>query len=140
MEHVRYSGDYTWNPKPLGRGVWVLDASDTNNFTPRLHIKLRDPRPAAQCEVRVFGPFLVVRSRQPTRTIREFLLQTLAVPLAGPALLLGASDISLLTVERTLGLRGLDARGARASHERRYLPSRLKAYSLLLLVPPSPRA
>ncbi len=56
-----------------------------------------------------------------------------------PALLLGASDISLLTAERALGLRGLDASGARASHERRYLPSRLKAYSLLLLVPPSTR-
>ena len=33
----------------------------------------------------------------------------------------------LLTVERALGLRGLDASGARASKERRYLPSRLKA-------------
>ena len=32
-------------PKPLGRGIWVLDASDNNNFTPRLHIPLRYPRP-----------------------------------------------------------------------------------------------
>src|SRR5262249_33737764 len=46
----------------------------------------------------------------------------------------------LLTVEPTLGLRSLDAGGARASKARRYLPSRLKAYSLLLLVPPGPRA
>ena len=79
-------------------------------------------------------------SRRPTRTIRECLLQALAVPLAGPALLLGDLDSNLLTVERALGLHGLDASDARASHERRYVPSRLKAYSLWLLVPPGPRA
>jgi hypothetical protein len=98
---------------PLGRGVWVLDASDTNNFTPRLHIPLRYPRPAGKFEVRVFGPFLVLRSRKPTGTIREFLLQTQAVQLLGQSLFLGDSDINLLTVERALGLRGLDAGGAR---------------------------
>jgi len=100
-------------PKPLGRGVWVLDASDNNNFTPRLHIPLRYPRPASKFEARVFGPFLVVRSRKPTGTIREFLLQTQAVQLVGQSLYLGDSDINLLTVERALGLRGLDAGGAR---------------------------
>ena len=74
-------------PKPLGRGVWVLDASDNNNFTPRLHIPLRYPRPASKFEARVFGPFLVIRSRKPTGTIREFLLQTQAVQLVGQSLL-----------------------------------------------------
>jgi hypothetical protein len=64
--HVLYRA-----PKPLGRGVWVLDASDNNNFTPRLHIPLRYPRPASKFDARVFGPFLVVRSRKPTRTVRE---------------------------------------------------------------------
>jgi hypothetical protein len=100
-------------PKPLGRGVWVLDASDTNNFTPRLHIKLRYPKPADKFEARVFGPFLVIRSRRPVGTIREFLLQSQAVQLVGQSLQLGDSDINLLTVERALGLRGLDAGGAR---------------------------
>ncbi len=99
--------------KPLGRGIWVLDASDNNNFTPRLHIPLRYPRPASKFDARVFGPFLVVRSRKPVRTIREFLLQTQAVQLVGQSLYLGDSDINLLTVERALGLRGLDAGGAR---------------------------
>jgi hypothetical protein len=98
---------------PLGRGVWVLDASDNNNFTPRLHIPLRYPQPASKFEARVFGPFLIVRSRRPTRTIREFLLQTQAVQLVGQSLYLGDSDINLLTVERALGLRGLDAAGNR---------------------------
>jgi hypothetical protein len=106
--HVLYQ-----EPKPLGRGVWVLDASDNNNFTPRLHIPLRYPRPASRFEARVFGPFLVIRSRKPTGTIREFLLQTQAVQLVGESLYLGDSDINLLTVERALGLRGLDAGGPR---------------------------
>jgi hypothetical protein len=100
-------------PKPLGRGVWVLDASDTNNFTQRLTIPLRYPRPPSEFEARTFGPFLVVRSRKPTRTVREFLLQTQAVQLVGKSLLLGDSDVNLVTVERALGLRGLDAGGAR---------------------------
>ena len=100
-------------PKPLGRGVWVLDASDNNNFTPRLHIPQRYPRPASKFEARVFGPFLVIRTREPTRSIREFLLQTQAVQLVGQSLYLGDSDINLLTVERALGLRGLDSGGAR---------------------------
>lgn len=106
--HVLYG-----QPKPLGRGVWVLDASDNNNFTPRLHIPLRYPRAASKFEARVFGPFLVIRSRKPTGTIREFLLQTQAVQLVGQSLYLGDSDINLLTVERALGLRGLDAGGPR---------------------------
>ena len=106
--HVLYQ-----QPKPLGRGVWVLDASDNNNFTPRLHIPLRYPRSASKFEARVFGPFLVIRSRKPTRTIREFLLQTQAVQLVGQSLYLGDSDINLITVERALGLRGLDAGGPR---------------------------
>ena len=99
--------------KPLGRGIWVLDASDNNNFRPRLHIPLRYPRRASKFDARVFGPFLVLRSRIPARTIREFLLQTQAVQLLGQSLYLGDSDINLLTVERALGLRGLDAGGAR---------------------------
>ncbi|MHB8643539.1 MAG: glycosyltransferase family 39 protein [Gaiellaceae bacterium] len=95
--------------KPLGRGIWVLDASDTNNNAPRLTIPFRQPRPAAKFETRVFGPFLVIRSRRPTRSIREFLLETQAVQFVGQSLYIGDSDINLLTVERALGLRGLDA-------------------------------
>jgi hypothetical protein len=57
------------------------------------------------------GPF-VIRSRKPTRTIREFLLQTQVVSLSNGRRL-PRLDINLLTVERALGLRGLDAAGAR---------------------------
>jgi hypothetical protein len=99
--------------KPLGRGVWVLDASDTNNYDQKLTIPLRVPQDQARYEARVFGPFLVIRSRYPTKTIREFLLQTQAVQFVGQALYLGDSDINLLTVERALGLRGLGSVGRR---------------------------
>ncbi len=63
--------------------------------------------------MRVFGPFLVARSRKPTRTIREFLLETQAVQFVGEDLYIGDSDINLLTVERALGMRGLGALGRR---------------------------
>jgi hypothetical protein len=99
--------------KPLGRGIWVLDASDTNNYDQKLTIALRVPQDQARYEARVFGPFLVIRSRHPTKTIREFLLETQAVQFVGQSLLLGDSDINLLTVERALGLRGLGSIGPR---------------------------
>jgi hypothetical protein len=99
--------------KPLGRGIWVLDASDTNNYDPKPTIPLRSPRPASEFEARVFGPFLVVRSRKPTRTIHRFLTETQAVQFVGQSLYIGDADINLLTVERALGLRGLGGTGPR---------------------------
>ena len=98
-------------PKPLGRGVWVLDASDRNNFVQKLTIPVRHPRGASRFDVRGFGPFLVIRSREPTRTVREYLLQTQAVQHLGQDLMLGDADINLLTAERGLGLRSLAAAG-----------------------------
>ena len=89
-------------PKPLGRGVWVFDASDTNNFTPKLTIALHMPRPAAAFEARVYGPFLVIRSRDPTRTVRRYLEETKAVQLVGQSLYIGDADINLDTVQRAL--------------------------------------
>ena len=53
------------DPKPLGRGVWILDASERNNLQPRLEIENRDPGPPGLFERRVFGPFLIIRTREP---------------------------------------------------------------------------
>src|SRR5437588_1602502 len=89
-------------PKPLGRGVWVFDASDTNNSTQRLTIGLRMPRPASAFEARVWGPFLVIRSLEPTRTPRRFLEETRAVQLAGQSIDIGDADVNLDTVKRAL--------------------------------------
>jgi hypothetical protein len=90
-------------PKPLGRGVWVLDASDTNNFEPKMHIAFRLPRPYWKFDAKVFGPFLVIRSRKPTRTTREFLEQTIEVMLLGQSLWIGDADINLLTASVAAG-------------------------------------
>jgi hypothetical protein len=65
----------------LGRGTWVLDAGDSNNRPPRLTIALRLPSPAF--EGRVFGPYLVLRTREPARTPARYLT------LAGSAMRLG---------------------------------------------------
>jgi hypothetical protein len=68
-------------PQPLGRGVWVLDRSDgsrtVSNWSSLLEID--DRSPGATFETRVFGPFMVVRSLEPTVTPEEFLRDTMDV-------------------------------------------------------------
>ncbi len=93
-------------PRPLGRGVWVLDASDTNNDVRRMTIPLRLPSPASAFEARVFGPFLVIRSRGPTGTAVHFLQDTRAVMELGRELDLGAADVNLHTALVALGRLG----------------------------------
>jgi len=55
----------------LCRGVWVLDAGDNSNRPPRSTIALRLPSPAF--EGRTFGPYLVLRTREPTLTPARYL-------------------------------------------------------------------
>jgi hypothetical protein len=88
--------------RPLGRGVWVFDASDTNNFTRSLEIPLRFPTRKHRFEARVFGPFLVIRSREPTGTPKRFLEQARAAELVGKSLYIGDADINLVTVDRAI--------------------------------------
>jgi hypothetical protein len=85
-------------PAPLGRGVWVFDATSPNNVSYHLTIPLRRPVPAAEYEARVFGPFLVIRSRRPTMTVARFLHQSEAVMQVGRSLLIGDADVNLHTV------------------------------------------
>ena len=85
---------------PLGHGVWVFDAFETNNYWRRREIKLVYPDPAAEFEVRVFGPYLVIRSKQPVVTPRRFLKLSRQVELVGkcPGLCIGDADVNLQTV------------------------------------------
>jgi Dolichyl-phosphate-mannose-protein mannosyltransferase len=92
---------------PLGRGVWVLDRSDTNNFVRRLYMPLRVPEPRSLYEVRSYGPFLIVRTRKPTLTPRRFLEDTRTVMLLGKDLYLGDADINYDTSIK--GIAALDA-------------------------------
>jgi hypothetical protein len=84
----------------LGRGVWVFDASDTNNFTQSMEIPLRYPTRKSRFEARVFGPFLVIRSREPTGSVKVFLEQARAAELVGKVLYIGDADINFVTVDR----------------------------------------
>ncbi len=83
---------------PLGRGVWVLDASERNNIRPRLEIERRLPKPAAPYDVRVFGPFLVIRTLNPVVTPRAFLYYSARALLVGQQLGIGDADVNLQTV------------------------------------------
>src|SRR5439155_1595893 len=88
------------------------DASDTNNFSPKLTIPLRIPRPASAFEARVWGPFLVIRSLEPTRTPRRFLEESRAVELAGQSIYIGDADVNLDTAKRALKRLGAGGQAA----------------------------
>ncbi len=93
--------------RPLGRGVWVLDASERNNIKPALEIDYRAPRPAEAFVTRRFGPFLVIRTEEPTRTPAEYLTRAGQALLVGKALRIGDADVNLVTVEQAArALRG----------------------------------
>ena len=84
--------------KPLGRGVWVFDASDTSNAERVLTIPLQAPRPATAYEVRRFGPFLIVRTRERTRTVGGYLRLARGAELLGEELDIGDAGVNLATV------------------------------------------
>ncbi|HEY7177655.1 MAG TPA: glycosyltransferase family 39 protein [Gaiella sp.] len=83
---------------PLGRGVWVLDASERNNIHPRLEIERRQPDPAAPYVERAFGPFLVIRTIRPVVTPKAFLYYSARALLVGQQLGIGDADVNIRTV------------------------------------------
>jgi Dolichyl-phosphate-mannose-protein mannosyltransferase len=85
-------------PKPLGRGVWVFDAGDNNNYVKRTRIELRLPFPHSEFEGRVYGPYLVIRTRRPTVTIARYLDDARKVELIGKSLGMGDADINYATI------------------------------------------
>jgi hypothetical protein len=96
--------------RPLGRGVWVFDASERNNLNPALEIDARSPTPETAFTVARFGPFLVVRTREPVGRPQRYLLLAGRAELLGRSLGIGDADVNLLTVERAdRALRGYGA-------------------------------
>jgi 4-amino-4-deoxy-L-arabinose transferase-like glycosyltransferase len=85
-------------PQPLGRGVWVLDASDTTNLLERQTIPFALPRPASAFEARVYGPYLVIRSRRALVTRTHYLDASEAVMRLGRRLQIGDADVNLGTI------------------------------------------
>jgi hypothetical protein len=86
--------------EPLGRGVWVFDASDTTNVKERQTIRHSLPTPRAAFEARVYGPFLVIRSRRPLVTRRRYLTVSEEVMRLGRRLGIGDADINLRALLR----------------------------------------
>jgi len=83
--------------KPLGHGMWVFDASDTTNAARSETIKLASPYEPTDFQVRAFGPFLVIRTVNPTNCVRNYLKLTRRVELLGASLGLGDGDVNLGT-------------------------------------------
>jgi hypothetical protein len=78
--------------KPLGRGVWVFDATDQLD-TSKQRFTVPEVSPGPQFEARAFGPFLVVRTKKPTLTTVTFLRDTAVVEYQGK--LIGIGDAGL---------------------------------------------
>jgi hypothetical protein len=96
--------------RPLGHGIWVLDASKTTNIERSLQIPRVSPRPESAFEIRDFGPFLVIRTREPVVTPKRYLERAGEAMLVGKRLYLGDADINLPTIERAArALRGYGA-------------------------------
>ena len=99
LEELREAGP------ELGRGVWVLDASDY--VDPALvELTIPERSPGAGFEARAFGPFLVVRSRTPTKAPDQFLEETAQVQRLSETLGIADARINLATAEEALRLAG----------------------------------
>ena len=86
-------------PKPLGRGVWILDASERNNLKPRLEMENRNPGPPGLFETRAYGPFLILRTREPVGTEDAYLTAAARVMVVGRSLGIGDADVNMQTIE-----------------------------------------
>jgi Dolichyl-phosphate-mannose-protein mannosyltransferase len=85
---------------PLGRGVWVFDASDTTNARQRQSIALVSPQPAAAFVTRVYGPYLVIRSRAALLTRARYVAVAERVMRVGQALNINDADVNLHTMRQ----------------------------------------
>ena len=80
----------------LGRGVWVLDTGDPGNTPSRSTVALQVPSSAF--EGRVFGAYLVLRTREPTQTPARFLAFAESAARLGVRLGIVADEVSLATI------------------------------------------
>jgi hypothetical protein len=82
-------------PEPIGHGVWVLDASDTTNVFERQTIEFALPHPAKAFEGQVFGPYLLIRSRDRLGTRAHYIAAAEDVMRLGRRLRIGDADVNL---------------------------------------------
>jgi hypothetical protein len=84
----------------LGRAVFVLDGGDPNNVAPVSAIEPNVPRPEGAFEVRAFGPFLIVRTREPTVTPALYLAYAQQVQRMGYGMGIAHAGVNIDTVKR----------------------------------------
>jgi Dolichyl-phosphate-mannose-protein mannosyltransferase len=89
--------------EPLGHGVWVFDASDTTNVWRRATIAYVLPQPQREFVARVFGPYLVIRSRMPLQTPARYLAAAAEVMRLGVKLQIGDAGINLGAIRGASG-------------------------------------
>jgi hypothetical protein len=87
--------------KPLGRGVWVFDATDQLD-TSKQRFTVSDVSPGPQFEARAFGPFLVVRTKKPALTAVTFLRDTAVVEYQGKLIGIGDAGLNYQTAVTAL--------------------------------------
>jgi hypothetical protein len=78
----------------------VFDASDTTNARQRPTIAFVLPEPHAQFEGRVYGPYLVIRTRRPLRTKASYIAVAKRVMDVGRSLEINDADVNLHTILR----------------------------------------
>jgi Dolichyl-phosphate-mannose-protein mannosyltransferase len=91
-------------PKPLGRGVWVFDATDQLDAS-KQRFTIENVSPGAEFESRAFGPFLVIRTKERVRDAETFFRDTAMVQFRGR--LLGIGDAGLNHQTAVTALRRL---------------------------------
>ena len=84
----------------LGRGVFVLDGSDPSNTAPVTDIEATAPSPEAAYEVRAFGPFLIVRTREPMGNPALFLALAQQVERMSYLMGIAHAGVNLDTIKR----------------------------------------
>ena len=87
--------------KPLGRGVWVFDATDQLD-TSKQRFTVSGVSPGPQFEARAFGPFLVVRTKKRTLTAETFLRDTAVVEYQGKLIGIGDAGLNYQTAVTAL--------------------------------------
>ncbi|MBD0338580.1 MAG: hypothetical protein ICV67_04740, partial [Thermoleophilia bacterium] len=93
-------------PKPLGRGVWVFSSWGPTSIVQRLDAPLVVPRPQEGFEARTFGPYLVIRSREPAGTPLGYVRLAAAAMIAGKTIGIADADVNFAMLSRAASALG----------------------------------
>jgi hypothetical protein len=87
--------------KPLGRGVWIFDATDQLDAS-KQRFTVPNVSPGPQFEVRAFGPFLLIRTKKPVLTAETFFRDAAVVEYQGKLIGIGDAGLNYQTAVTAL--------------------------------------